>query len=95
MFFKKSIKKLEKEIKTYLEKGDYRYVSMLYESNGHKELAKKYYNIFADKAIEKIYLKNIKEETVFPSEECHNDLINYTFPRIPLEMNLEKHYIRN
>jgi len=70
MFFKKSLKKLEEEIKPYLKLGDYFHAGELARENGYNELAKKYYNISTNKIRKENFLKKIS-----PSEEDHLNLL--------------------
>jgi hypothetical protein len=78
MFFKKSLKKLEKEIKPYLEEKDYFYAGFIAENSGYKELANKYYEISRGKLKEDIFLGKLKEEETSPSIRCHMNLIKKT-----------------
>jgi hypothetical protein len=98
MFFKKSIKKLENEINQYLKEGDYFNAGIIAENSGYsklKELSKTLFEISVNKAIENIYLENIKREKVIPSKICYNNITNLNTPCYYLKNNLKDYYIKN
>lgn len=83
MFFKKSLKKLEKKIKPLIEKEDYYAIRVLYEENGYKELAERYHNLAVKKIRESNILSRLKDESVLPLEECNIKLMEdlYSIPQ--------------
>jgi hypothetical protein len=91
MFFKKSFKKVQEEINSYLNKGDYFYAGVLAENSGYKKLkklSKEYYSLSVQRFKEKNLLKHL-----FPTEKSHKEILEH-ITNIS-EYSLNKPYIRN
>lgn len=91
MWFKKSFKKVQKEINYYLNKEDYFFAGVLAENSGYKRLEKLadgYYNVAMQKFKERNILKHL-----FPTKECHQNVIDNLI--YITDYSLNKHWIKN
>lgn len=84
MFNKTSFKKVEDEIKSCLNKGNYFYAGFLSENSGYRRLerlADGYYDMSIQKFREKILLNNlIKKVNSMPLEKYNKDTPKYFVP---------------
>lgn len=94
MFFKKTLK----EIAFHLKEKDYFNAAVKAENNKNKII----FGVFADKFydewslkkfVEENYLSLIKKENVFPTQECHQDVLDHIFNIS--EYSLDNYVIRN
>lgn len=104
MLFKKSLKKLKEEylkkmkeeINQRLKEGDYFSAGIIAENSGSKKLEKlanRYYDISVNRLINKDYFKLEGETNVFPSKECHQNVLDHLIEIS--EYSLDKYHIKN